>query len=245
MNTRTHEETSGIENDGLAVTKLPCFIAAAVLILCAVYLLGGAVLRLLTEFPPLFFWNGWTFTGTIIFAVIIGAMAFLFWLAAYGELIRSRMICATCQHDLSKVACPECGKTRENIVSGMSDKTVPQDSSQQGSLAVSKLRGIRFMGGSLLAIAALFLFLVGIFHHIAVPLIQGFAKTPAELFAVFTWEAHFQDGVAIAVLVATVGFCIWFISYRRLARASWLCPSCSYDLSGMPCPECNAASDTE
>jgi hypothetical protein len=245
MTTRTYPETSDIKSGGSAATKLRCFIPAAVLVLCAVYLLGGAVLRLLTQFPPLYFSNGWTFTGTIIFAVITGVMAFSCWLVTYGELIRTRMICATGQHDLSKVACPECGKTSENSVSGMSDRTVPQDSSQQGSLDVSKLRGIRFMGGILLAIAALFLFLVGIFDHIPVSLMQGFAETPAALFKVFAWEALFQNGVAVAVLLAVVGFFIWFIPYRRLARAAWLCPSCHYDLSGIPCPKCDVTGSVE
>ena len=159
--------------------------------------------------------------------------------------MRSRMVCASCHHDLSEVACPECGRTREKIPSGMSDKTVPHDSSQQVFLAVSKLRGIRFMGGVLLAIAALFLLLIGIFDHVPTSLMQEFAKTPGELLEVFSWGARFQNGVAVAVLLAVVGFFIWFIPYRRLARATWLCPSCHYDLSGLPCPKCNEVPATE
>lgn len=245
MKTRTQEEPTLIDHDDLPNAKPPCLASAVVLLLCTVYLLGGSVLRLLTQFPPLFFWNGWTFIGTIIVADFTGVIAFFVWLSAYRDLIRSRMICASCQQDLSKVACPECGKTRESIVSGVSDRTVTQDSSRQGSLAVSKLRGIRFIGGVMLAIAALFLLLVGIFDHIPVSLMQVFAETPAALFKVFAWVERFNNSVAVAVLLAIVGFFVWFIPYRRLACATWLCPSCHYDLSGIPCPKCDVAGSVE
>lgn len=125
---------------------------------------------------------------------------------------------------------------------------------------VSRLRLIRFIGACIFFLSAVFLLLGGIFCSFAFgPIIHYVmaqrAKTeatsnvtlePSGLLG-FLGEFHgfFQDSVAVAVFIGLVGFCIWFIPYRRLARATWLCPSCHYDLSGVPCPKCDAPDAAE
>ena len=104
---------------------------------------------------------------------------------------------------------------------------------------------MRFIGGFLLAVAALFLLLVSIFDHVPAYLMQEFTETPAALLEVFAWADRFYNSVSVAVLLAIVGFFVWFIPYRRLACATWLCPSCLYDLSGIPCPKCNVTGSVE
>ena len=250
----TNRQVRGFKaaRDGEPSPALICLIGAAVAVLCCLYLIFGSYFFADTRHLDFFDPSVATFAGTVSFSVCIGVLGFLSWLLAYRQIVRPVLACQTCQQDLSEVPCPECGKVRKRASGHSNEVPMKRDRMGQGRLPVGRWRFIRFIGACILSVSVFYLILGGVVHLLYVPILRVIpyfiddAMSQWELsVVVFDFLNYFPGSVPLVVLVGLFGFFVWFIPYRSLARAVWLCPSCHYDLSGIPCPKCDVTGSVE
>ena len=199
----------------------------------------------------------WWFQESILVPLLVAVGAFWIWFKAGRRLVPWEPSCPQCRSRFPEIACPECGlKSRSSAPALLNDDAEDRledvDRSTEEHASDLDLRFIRFGGALILFLSSLHLIVGGVFIHV-MPLILPHLMGPggatlqnAEIYGqARQWDVHFRWGVLPAVLAAGFGFAIWFLTDRRLARASGSCPACRYDLSGIRCPSCGSSRSGE
>ena len=192
--------------------------------------------------------NGF-FSKTLIIPVLLLVLASWFWCRADRRLLRPVWSCSRCQLGYQSIRCPECGQVTE---SAMSEEVPAGLQGPRGGAEPSEATGnpilgfLRVVGFLVFSLSVVSLLVVGIYHLLFNSIIEWLlapsglpSSNPIAISNAVDWSLFFNGSVLPVVLLGTAGIWIWLVSCRRLARASWLCPSCSYDLSGVPCPRCD------
>ena len=204
------------------------------------------------------------FQKSIAGPVLIGGIAFWIWLNAHRRLTSHVPHRPSRQEDPSSSTCPECGaglrdvseKTSATAVGARSDWSDAASKKRRkiGGVVLVASVGFLLLGGIFrLALPTI----VGIFGTPGLSLSTAGAFTedtpiefvveltqisnPAVRYAdvAFTYrlvqiDRGFRSCVVLAVLVAVIGFILWYMGDRRVIRTADRCPFCRYDLSGIP-----------
>ena len=198
----------------------------------------------------------WWFQESILVPLLVAVGAFWIWSKAGRRLVPWKPSCPQCRSRFPEIACPECGlKSRSSAPALLNDDAEDRledaDRSTEEHAFDFDLRFIRFGGALILLLSALHLIVGGVFIHAMPPLLPyllgpGGISENTEIYGQsLQWDVYFRRGVLPAVIAAGFGFTIWFLTDRRLARASGSCPACRYDLSGIRCPSCGSTRSEE
>ncbi len=191
------------------------------------------------------------FQKTIIIPVLLLVLASWFWCRADRRLLRPLWSCSRCQIGYKSICCPECGQVTESLMSEEVPEGLqgPRGGAEPPAATANPILGLlRVVGFLVFSVSVVSLLVGGIYHLLLNSIIEWLcapsglpSSNPIAISNAIDWSLFFNGAVLPVVLLGSMGFWVWFVSGRRLARASWLCPSCSYDLSGVPCPRCDMA----